>query len=117
MRKLVGLPLIDIRRIGDCSRSVRHHLNSQVHLEPGEPHNFFALLQSLRIDFGIFGLCRVGINTDFVAKLAASNEGVHGRVVNLSSDIPKSHLDGADATALAGVSAELLDLAKKLVEV
>ena len=54
--------------------------------------------------------------SDFVAKLAAAQHRIHGRVVDFSGDIPKRHFDGADATALASVSAKLFDLAKDFVE-
>src|ERR1022692_2907453 len=110
MWKLIRLPLLQVRRIRDRTGGIRHHL------EPRESHNFFALFQSLRIDFGILRLRSIGIDADLVAKLAASDERVHGSVVDLAGDVPKSHFDGAHSAALARVSAELLDLAKNLVE-
>src|ERR1039458_1395070 len=116
MWKLIRLPLLQVRSIRDGTGGIRHHLDTQVHLEPRESHNFFALFQSLRIDFGILRLRSIGIDADLVAKLAASDERVHGSVVDLAGDVPKSHFDGAHSAALARVSAELLDLAKNLVE-
>src|SRR3954452_23893378 len=116
MRELVGLPLVDVGRVGHGAGSIRHHLDAQIHLEPGEAHDFFALLHSLGIDFGIFGFDGIRVNADLIAELAASDKRVDGSVIDLSCNIPESHFDGADSAALAGMSSELLDLAKNLVE-
>src|SRR6476661_6136908 len=116
MRKLVGLPLVDVGRVGHGAGSIRHHLDAQVHLEPSEAHDFFALLHSLGIDFGIFGFDSICVNADLIAELSTSNERVDGSVVNLSCNVPESHFDGADSASLAGMPSELLDLAKNSVE-
>src|SRR6266576_1531909 len=116
MWKLVSLPQLQVGRIGHRTWSIRHHLDSQVHLEPRETHDVFALFQSLRIDFRILRLRGIGIDANLVAKLAASDERVRGSVVDLTGDVPESHFDGANSAALARVSTELLDLAENLVE-
>src|SRR5437764_13105472 len=116
MRKLVGLPLVNVRSIGHSARSIGNHLDPQVHFEPREAHDIFTLLHSLGVDFGIFGLDSIRVNADLIAKLAASNERVHGSVIDFAGDVPESHFDGADSPALAGMSSELLDLAENLVE-
>src|ERR1017187_1330731 len=66
------------------------------------------------LGIGRFG--GVGVASDLVPELAAQHL-VDGNVVGLSSQVPKRHLDGADAAALARLAAELLDLAKKFVDV
>src|SRR5678815_1835541 len=116
MRKLVGLPLVDVGGVGHGARSICHHLDSQVHLEPGEPHDLFALLHSLGIDFGIFGFDSIGVNANLIAKLAASNKRVYGSVIHFSCNVPESHFDGADSAALAGMPSKLLDLPKNPVK-
>src|SRR5579864_3979589 len=116
MRKLVGLPLIQVRSVGDSARSVGDHLDAQIHLEPSETHDFLAFLHALRVDFRIFRLSGVGIDANLVAELAAAYQRVHGSVVNFSRNIPQRHFDSADSAALARVSAELLDLAENFVE-
>src|SRR6266496_3456639 len=116
MWKLVRLPLLQVRWIRDRTGSVCHHLDSQVHLEPRKPHCFLALFQSLRIDLRILRLRSVGIDTDLVTKLPASDKRIDGRVVDLASDVPQSHFYSAHSAALARVAAELLDLAENLVE-
>src|SRR5579863_5443894 len=115
MWKLIGPPLIDIR-IGDRSRSIRHHLDSEIHLEPGEPHHFFALFHSLRIDFRILRLGRVGIDAYLVAKLAAADQRIHRSVVDFPGNVPQGHFDCAHSSALSRVSPELLYLAENPVE-
>src|SRR5205823_4305039 len=116
MRELVGLPLVNVRSIGHCARSIGNHLDPQVHFEPREAHDIFTLLHSLGVDFGIFGFDSIRVNTDLISELSASNERVHGSVIDLSCNVPESHFDGADSPALAGMPSELLDLAKNLVE-
>src|ERR1035438_8710508 len=37
MWKLIRLPLLQVRRIRDRTGGIRHHLDTQVHLEPWEP--------------------------------------------------------------------------------
>src|SRR6267143_5045741 len=88
MWKLVRLPLLQVGRISDRAGGIRHHLDSEIHLEPRKTHNFLALFQSLRIDFGILRLRSIGINADLIAKLAASDERVDGSVVDLAGDVP-----------------------------
>ena len=95
---------------------VRHHLNSQIHLEPGNAHLLFALFHSLRVDLRIIGLRRVGVDANLVAKLAASHHGIHRGVVNLARDVPQRHFYCRYAATLPRVTAKLLDLAKNLVE-
>src|SRR5437899_658572 len=116
MRKLVGLPLIQVGGVGNRAGSVGNHLDAQIHFEPGEAHDFLAFFHALRVDFRIFRLGGVGIDTNLVAKLAAAYQRVHGSVVDFAGDIPERHFDGADSAALARVSAKLLHLAENLVE-
>jgi hypothetical protein len=49
-------------------------------------------------------------------ELAAAHHGANRRVIDLAGDVPQRHFDGADASGLPRVSAELLDLAENLVE-
>src|SRR6266576_5770023 len=116
MRKLVGLPLIQVGGVGDCAGSIGNHLDSQIHLEPGEAHDFLAFFHALRVDFWILRFSGVGIDANLVAELAAADQRVYGSVVDFAGDIPERHFDGADSAALARVSAELLHLAENLVE-
>ena len=111
----VHLPLGQVRAHGDRARFVRDQINTQVHFEPSESFDFLAFLHSLGIDPGVLGLGRVGVDSDFVAELAAQHR-VHGRVVDLAGDVPQRHLDRAHAAGLAGGSAELLDLAENPVD-
>src|SRR5580704_8004120 len=116
MRKLVGLPLIQVGRVGDRAGSVGNHLDAQIHLEPSEAHDFLAFFHALRVNFWVLRLCCVGVDANLVAELAAAYQRIYGSVVDFSGNIPERHFDSTDSAALARVSAKLLDLAENLVE-
>src|SRR6266496_3026736 len=116
MLPLVLFPLRETGWTGDSAWSVRNHFNAEIHLEPGQAHHFFSLLHALRINFGIFRFGGVGIDANFVAKLAAAYHGIRRGVVNFSGDIPECHFNCAHSATLPRMPAELLDLAKKLIE-
>ena len=88
----------------------------KIHLQAREALFVMRFFSRSREHLRIVGLGRVGIAADLVAELAAEHL-VGGHVVDLAGDIPQRHFDAADAAALPGVSAELLDLAKDFVYV
>jgi hypothetical protein len=97
-------------------RHVAQQADAHVHLEEGEPH-LHALLE--RLAHGRAGVpaahIGVAVDADLVAELAAEHL-VDGHPIGLAGQVPEGELYGADAAALPGVVAELLDAPKDLVD-
>ena len=116
MLQLIFFPLRQIRRLGHRAWRVGYHFDAQVHLEPGEAHDFLALLHPLRINFRILGFGRIRINADLVAELTAANHCVYRRVIHFARDVPQRHFYRTHSTALSRVPTKLFDLSENSVE-
>src|SRR5262249_17018813 len=89
--------------------------DADVHLEDAETARHVGLELVAHVD-GVLGFGRVAVAADAVAELAAE-ELVDGDAVGFAGKVHERHLDGADATCEAGVSAKRFYLAEELVDV
>src|SRR5579872_274511 len=94
---------------------VPQKIDTQVHFQPRESL-ILARLQALAVDLWVVGFGRVRVAANLVAKLAAEHL-VNRHSISLACQIPERHFDAADAAGLPGVTAELLDFSKDLIDV
>ena len=92
MRQSTPLPGAHPRGTRHGVGDFRHHLDAQVHLQPREAHLFFAGLQALREDLGVFRFGGVGVDPDLVAEFAAQHL-VDRHAVHFAGDVPERFFD------------------------
>src|ERR1039458_9880436 len=115
MREDSGFPGAQAGGASHGAGNIGDHFDSQVHLEPGESHDFLALFLALRVDFGILRFGRVAVNANLIAELSAQHL-VNRNAVDLADDVPQRHLHGGYSARLTPVAAELLDLLPQVVQ-
>ena len=93
-----------------------HHVDAQVHLQPGEAHLFLAGLQALGEYQRVRRLFGVGVDADPVAELAAQHL-VDGHAVDFAGDVPEGLFHRHHAARLPRVKAELFDLLEEVSDV
>ena len=92
-------------------------IHAQIHLEKSEAHVQPFFQGKAHIVAGVTTLhVRIAIHADLVPEFAAQ-QLIQGHAVGLARQIPQGNFNAADAAALPGMAAELLDLAENFIHI